>query len=123
MRRKSDAALIDAACSAGLRDRACARVKALCFAANAAGPYDARDSRRVGVYRVAAAVFAPSRQTSCRLIDQSHSGLRLFFNQKTICPDEFALTVPTLRFVGIVRTVWRSQCEAGVAIVRWDDSA
>ena len=76
---------------------------------------------REQAYRVATAMFSPETRTSCRIVNQSHSGLRLSFNSDIDCPDEFALTIPTLRFIGIVRTVWRNGRDAGVAIVRWSD--
>lgn len=78
---------------------------------------------REASYRVATAVFSPDELTSCRVVNQSHSGLRLSFHSDLKCPDEFALTIPTLRFIGIVRKVWQSGCDAGVSIVRWSDCA
>lgn len=84
------------------------------------------NGRRVGrerVYRVASAIFDVNSQTTCRIVDQSYSGLRLSFGSKINCPDEFALTIPTLRFIGIVRKVWQSETETGVSIVRWNDAA
>lgn len=78
---------------------------------------------REASYRVATAMFAPDELSSCRVVNQSHSGLRLSFHSDVVCPDEFALTIPTLRFIGIVRKVWQSGCDAGVSIVRWSDCA
>lgn len=80
-----------------------------------------RQHQRTQAYRVATAMFSPETQTSCRIVNQSHSGLRLAFNSDAECPDEFALTIPTLRFIGIVRKAWQRGREAGVAIVRWSD--
>lgn len=80
-----------------------------------------RQHERKQAYRVATAMFSPETQTSCRIVNQSHSGLRLSFNSDAQCPDEFALTIPTLRFIGIVKKVWQSGREAGVTIVRWSD--
>lgn len=82
-----------------------------------------RQHDREASYRVATAMFAPDELTSCRVVNQSHSGLRLSFHLDIECPDEFALTIPTLRFIGIVRKVWQSGCDAGVSIVRWSDCA
>jgi len=82
-----------------------------------------RGHERAQVYRVATAMFSPVQQTSCRIVNQSHSGLRLCFNADADCPDEFALTIPTLRFIGVVRTIWRKGNEVGVSIVRWSDGA
>jgi hypothetical protein len=82
-----------------------------------------RQYEREQTYRVATAMFAPDNLTSCRIVDQSHSGLRLSFNSDVECPDDFALTIPTLRFIGIVRKVWQTGRDAGVSIVRWTDCA
>ncbi len=82
-----------------------------------------RDSDRARVYRVGSAMFSPEHETSCRIVDQSFSGLRLAFNGDAHCPDEFALTIPTLRFIGIVRKIWQNDAEVGVSIVRWNDAA
>lgn len=82
-----------------------------------------RGHERAQVYRVATAMFSPVHQASCRIVNQSHSGLRLCFSSNADCPDEFALTIPTLRFIGVVRTIWRKGNEVGVSIVRWSDGA
>lgn len=82
-----------------------------------------RQCEREQTYRVATAMFAPDDLTSCRIVNQSHSGLRLSFNSDVECPDDFALTIPTLRFIGVVRKVWQAGREAGVSIVRWTDNA
>jgi hypothetical protein len=81
-----------------------------------------RECDRARVYRVGSAMFSPDHETSCRIVDQSFSGLRLAFNGVTECPDEFALTIPTLRFIGIVRKVWQNNAEVGVSILRWNDA-
>ena len=80
-----------------------------------------RQHERKLAYRVATAMFSTETQESCRIVNQSHSGLRLAFNSDAECPDEFALTIPTLRFIGIVKKVWQEGREAGVTIVRWSD--
>jgi len=82
-----------------------------------------RKHERAQAYRVATAMFFPGHQTTARIVNQSHSGLRLRFSADLDCPDEFALTIPTLRFIGVVRTVWRKGNEVGVSIVRWSDGA
>lgn len=82
-----------------------------------------RAEARAASYRVGSAMFDQVDSLSCRIVDQSYSGLRVVFNSEIECPDEFALTIPTLRFVGIVRTHWRNGREAGVSIVRWSDAA
>ncbi len=83
----------------------------------------ARQCDRARVYRVGSAMFSPEHETSCRIVDQSFSGLRLAFNGVAACPDEFALTIPTLRFIGIVRKVWQIDGEVGVSILRWNEAA
>ncbi len=80
-----------------------------------------RQYAREPAYRVATAILSPDEEASCRIVDQSHSGLRVIFNSDFECPDEFALTIPTLRFIGIVRKIWQNGREAGVAIFRWSD--
>lgn len=80
-----------------------------------------RQYEREQIYRVATAMVAPDKLISCRIVDQSHSGLRLSFNSDVECPEEFALTIPTLRFIGVVRKVWQAGRDAGVSIVRWTD--
>jgi hypothetical protein len=82
-----------------------------------------RAESRTASYRVGSAMFDQVDSLSCRIVDQSYSGLRVVFNSEIECPDEFALTIPTLRFIGIVKTQWRNGREAGVSIVRWSDAA
>lgn len=81
-----------------------------------------RGSEREIVYRVGTVNFSPDHAESCRIVDLSFSGLRLALNKETECPDEFALTIPTLRFIGIVRKIWQSGPNVGVAIQRWSDA-
>lgn len=81
-----------------------------------------RQFEREPAYRVATIMFAPDETLSCRIVDQSHSGLRLSLNSDVECPEEFALTIPTLRFIGIVKKVWQNGREAGVSIIRWNDA-
>ena len=84
---------------------------------------DGRSNRRERVYRVGSAMFGPNQETSCRVVDQCYAGMRLEFHGDQACPDEFALTIPTLRFVGVVRKAWQNGAEIGVSIVRWSDAA
>lgn len=81
-----------------------------------------RVHERAYAYRVASAILSPEEVASCRVVNQSHSGMRLSFNSDIQCPDEFGLTIPTLGFVGIVRKVWQNGRDTGVAIVRWNDA-
>ncbi len=84
---------------------------------------EGRANRRERVYRVGSAMFGPDQETSCRVIDQSYAGMRLEIHGDSACPDEFALTIPTLRFIGVVRKAWQDKTEIGVSIVRWIDTA
>lgn len=78
---------------------------------------------REAVYRVATAIFSPESAVSCRVVNKSFSGMRLSFPADFDIPEEFGLTIPTLRFIGVVRTVWRNEREAGVSIIRWSEGA
>lgn len=80
-----------------------------------------RMHKRDTAYRVASAHFLDGFETSCRIADQSYSGFRLVMNSDVECPDEFALNIPTLRFIGIVRKSWQNGRETGVSILRWND--
>lgn len=84
---------------------------------------DRRENRRESVYRVGSAAFEPGREMTCRIVDQSFSGMRLELKAAADCPEEFALTIPTLRFIGIVRKAWQSEAQVGVSILRWSDAA
>jgi hypothetical protein len=125
-RRKSEEA-IDPAMEAALRVRLDARLKMVDKARRSDGAAtmrdDARKNRREPVYRIASAMFEIGDEASCRVIDQSYSGLRLAFHEAADCPDEFALSIPTLRFIGIVRKAWQNDNEVGVSILRWSDAA
>ena len=80
-----------------------------------------RRHKRAAAYRIASTQFMNGLETSCRVTDQSYSGFRLLMNDDVDCPEEFALTIPTLRFIGIVRKSWQNGREAGVSILRWND--
>jgi hypothetical protein len=125
-RRKAEEAL-DPAAEAALRVRLDARLKSVEKARRSDGAVtmrdDARRSRREPVYRIASAMFEIGDESSCRVVDQSYSGLRLAFHDAADCPDEFALSIPTLRFIGIVRKAWQNENEVGVSILRWSDAA
>ena len=125
--RKKAAAAVDAALAVSLRRRMAERIavvdKARRKAEVGTERGDMRDSRREPVYRVGTAVFEPGEEANCRIVDQSFSGLRLEMENADACPDEFALTIPTLRFIGIVRKAWRSDRQVGVSILRWSEAA
>lgn len=71
-----------------------------------------------GTARLPFGVEAP-----CRIQDCAFGGMRLEFADMRSWPDEFVLSVPTLRFLGVVRSVWRDGCERGVEVVRWCETA
>ncbi len=125
-RKKSEEA-IDPAVEAALRERLVERLRTVEKSRRSDGAAamrdDCRQSKREPAFRVGSAVFEIGRETSCRVVDQSFSGLRLEFHNSDECPDEFALSIPTLRFIGIVRKAWQKEHEVGVAILRWSDAA
>ena len=126
-RRRSADIQVEQALAAAAREKLGGRIQSIAAKGRPSG-YGAigGNGRRIDrerVYRVASAIFDLNSHTTCRVIDQSYSGLRLSFDSNFDCPDEFALTIPTLRFIGIVRKVWQSEKEAGVSIVRWNEAA
>ena len=62
-------------------------------------------------------------ETTCRILDCAFGGMRLEFADLRNWPDEFMLAVPSLRFVGVVRSVWQDGCKRGVEVVRWCETA
>jgi len=124
-RKRAEEAL-DPAVEAALRMRLGERLKAVEKARRADGAAimrdDARKCRREPAYRIASAMFEIGDEASCRVIDQSYSGLRLAFHDGADFPDEFALSIPTLRFIGIVRKAWQDENVVGVSILRWSDA-
>lgn len=120
-KRKNAEQAIEAERRTALRQRLNERLQSLDKKRRAVD--DNRDSRRESVYRVGSAVFEPGRERTCRVVDQSYSGLRLELADAETCPDEFALTIPTLRFIGIVRKEWQNETHVGVSILRWSDAA
>lgn len=84
---------------------------------------DCRADRRERIYRVGSAMFRPDHETSCRILDQSYAGMRLELHGDIESPEEFALSIPTLRFIGVVRRVWQNGAEIGVSILRWNDAS
>lgn len=74
-------------------------------------------------YNVATALFDTGQAVSCRIADCGYGGMRVEFHDDAPHPEEFALTVPTLRFVGIVRRAWQSGRKCGVAVLRWRETA
>lgn len=127
LQRKKPAVEIDPALEAAIKARVAERVRSVDQRRRPVKAVfvteNARASERELVYRVGTVNFSPEHQESCRVVDVSFSGLRFALNSDAICPDEFALTIPTLRFVGIVRKVWQCGRNVGVTIVRWTDAA
>lgn len=78
---------------------------------------------RTSAFNVATAVLDTGAEVTCRVIDVSFGGMRVEFVEGTAPQTEFGLTVPTLRFVGIVHGAWSSGAQAGVEILRWRESA
>lgn len=126
-RRNKVAEAIDAAVDEALRKRLADRLHAVQngrrLGETRTLSADCRSNRRESVYRVGSAMFGPDHETSCRVVDQSYAGMRLEIHGDQACPDEFALTIPTLRFIGVVRKAWQNETGVGVSIVRWSDGA
>lgn len=124
--RKTVDPVIEAELAEAARIRLEARVKSLGSSQHAATCRTLRGHERAEhrecVYRVGSAMFDQVTSVSCRIADKSFSGLKVVFNSDVDCPDEFALTIPTLRFVGIVKKAWQNGREAGVSVVRWNDA-
>jgi len=71
--------------------------------------------------RVALAIFTPETERSCRIVDHSYSGMQIELLPEECCPEEFALTIPTLAFIGVVKKVWQNGNRVGVSILRWSE--
>jgi len=125
-RKKTPEPEIDPALEAAIKARLAERVRSIDQARRpikaAFISENGRRCERAQVYRVGTVNFEPDHQVSCRVVDLSFSGLRIAFNSDVDCPDEFALSIPTLRFIGIVRKVWQDGRMAGVSIERWSDA-
>lgn len=121
-KNRAEQLVIEAEFQSALRDRLATRLQQVERKAIATITEN-RSSRREREYRVGSAVFESGYETSCRVIDKSYSGLRLEMVDPNACPEEFALTIPTLRFVGIVRKAWQTESQIGVSILRWSDAA
>jgi hypothetical protein len=78
---------------------------------------------RTASYKVATAVLDTGVEVTCRIVDVSFGGMRVEFLDETARPGEFGLTVPTLRFIGIVQNAWSNGAQTGVEVVRWRESA
>lgn len=91
----------------------------------AAAPVIAEDKRRWprnSGFNAATACFGAEWNASCRVQDRGFGGMRVEFSDDRNWPDEFALMIPTLRFFGIVRSVWKNGRTRGVEVVRWRET-
>jgi len=124
--RKEREAAEEAARARQLRHRADRRIHDLKAKSGKAGVRtmgaELRLWPRNPAYNVASAIFDPNTEVSCRVVDLSFGGMRIEFFDDRPRPDEFALTVPTLRFVGIVQHAWSSGVQTGVEVLRWRES-
>jgi hypothetical protein len=125
--RKAAQAAEEARRAAEDRKRLAARMEALLrnnrkAEAPAIGGDKRRWERAVG-YNAGTARFNAGLETTCRVQDCAFGGMRLEFADARSWPDEFILSVPTLRFFGVVRSVWQDGCERGVEVVRWCETA
>lgn len=121
--RKAREAAEQAALAQACRQRAGQRILGLkarqgVGAARAIGP-EQRRWPRTRVYKVASALLDTGEEVTCRVVDVSFGGMRVEFLDDSARPTEFGLTVPTLRFIGIVETAWTNGAQAGVEVLRW----
>ncbi len=125
--RKEREAVEDAARVRQVRQKVDARINDLkarpkTAAARTIGA-EQRQWARKPAYNVASAIYDTGAEVSCRVVDLSFGGMRVEFFDDAPRPDEFALTVPTLRFVGIVQSAWSNGAQSGVEVLRWRESA
>ncbi|HNR76274.1 MAG TPA: hypothetical protein PKM48_04040 [Parvularculaceae bacterium] len=78
---------------------------------------DDRRSPRAQTNHVASALIGAGETATCRVVNKGVAGLRLQLLEDKECPEEFGLTIPALRFVGIVRREWRRGADIGVSIL------
>ncbi len=84
---------------------------------------DKRRWARAAAYNAGTASFGTELEAPCRIYDCAFGGMRLEFADTRDWPGEFVLSVPTLRFFGVVRSIWQEGCERGVEVVRWCETA
>lgn len=125
--RKAALAAEEARQAAEQRQRLDGRMKALIRnTRKAEAPIMRGDTRRwprAGGFNAGTALFGGGCATPCRIRDRGFGGMRIEFSDECGWPSEFALSVPTLRFFGIVRSVWKDGQARGVEIVRWRETA
>lgn len=78
---------------------------------------------RAAGFNAGTARFDYGREAPCRVYDCGFGGMRIELSDERVWPDEFALLVPTLRFYGIVRSVWKNGQTRGVEVIRWRETA
>ncbi|MDZ7627465.1 MAG: hypothetical protein U5J99_03525 [Parvularculaceae bacterium] len=125
--RKEREAVEEAARVQSMRARAGARIEAL-KTRSATAPSRLMDQEqrrwpRTPALNVASAMFDTGGEATVRVLDCSFGGMRVEFLDDRERPNEFALTVPSLRFVGIVKKAWSAGSQAGVEVVRWQEPA
>jgi hypothetical protein len=122
-RGREHQAALEAIARAALQRRLGARLRNLQRpGARRAIDSERRASARCADYRVGAALFDRDRRATCRIVDRNLGGFKLAFAEAAAPPDEFALTIPTLRFIGIVRIAWREGAAVGVSILKWREA-
>ena len=84
---------------------------------------DKRRWERAAGHNAGTARFHFGLEAPCRVQDCAFGGMRLEFADMRSWPDQFILSIPTLRFFGVVRSVWQDGCKRGVEVVRWCETA
>lgn len=124
--RKAQEQAAEAALASLIRQRADERISALREkkAAAAARTIGAEQRRwpRTPAFNVASALLDTGTEITCRIVDVSFGGMRVEFLDERAPPGEFGLTVPTLRFVGIVHSAWTKGAQTGVEVLRWRET-
>lgn len=78
-----------------------------------------RQSDRLTTYLIGV-VTADGATKSCLIINRGEYGLRLQLHEAASLPDQFALSIPSLRIDGVVRKRWAVALEVGVEFLVWD---
>jgi hypothetical protein len=125
--RKAQALAAEAELASLVRLRAEERISALRASTGAGATRtigaEQRCWKRTPAYYVASALLDTGDEITCRIVDVSFGGMRVEFLDEKARPGEFGLTVPTLRFVGIVQSAWTRGAQTGVEVLRWRESA
>ncbi len=78
-----------------------------------------RQSDRLTTYLVGV-VTVDGATKSCLVINRGVHGLRLRLHEAASFPDQFVLSIPSLRIDGVVRKRWAEALEVGVEFLVWD---